>query len=121
MVIFDSGKKPLMEQYQITSGSINMFLKNAADKINYKGVRVQEIHATGTGTMKVYGQTVPYARFDAKVTRLPFSEISGVVACVTTSDGSEKLVLSLSEKKRYSQLIAEEFFRGVNERTTNRR
>ena len=46
---------------------------------------------------------------------LPFSDISGVVASVTTSDGAEKLALSVSEKKKYSQLITNEFYKGVKE------
>ena len=71
--------------------------------------------------MEVYGQNVPYAKFDAHVTRLPFSDISGVVASVKTSDGNEKLALSLSEKKRYSQLITNEFYKGVNESSVNTR
>ena len=65
--------------------------------------------------LTTYGQIVPYVKFDAHVTRLPFSEISGIVASIKTSDGNEKLALSLSEKKRYSQLITNEFFKGVNE------
>ena len=90
-------------------------LKDVSKKINYKGVKVQDITVTNRGIMEIYGQNVPYAKFDAKVTRLPFSDISGVVASVKTSDGNEKLALSLSEKKRYSQLITNEFYKGVNE------
>ena len=65
--------------------------------------------------MEVYGQTVPYAKFNAHVSKLPVSDISGVIASVTTSDGSEKLALSVSEKKKYSQLITNEFYKGVSE------
>lgn len=65
--------------------------------------------------MKVYGKDVPYAKFEAHVTKLPFKDVSGIVASVTTSDGSEKLALSISEKKKYSQLITNEFYRGVAE------
>ena len=32
-----------------------------------------------------------------------------------TSDGNEKLAISVNEKKKYSQLIADEFFKNVNE------
>ena len=65
--------------------------------------------------MNIYGKSVPYAKFEAHVTKLPFSDISGVIASVTTSDGSEKLALSVSEKKKYSQLITNEFYKGVKE------
>ncbi len=115
MVIVDSGKKPLLSQDDIKSDKIDKKLKNLAEKFKYQAVTVQDITVTSRGTMNVYGKQVPYAKFDAKVTKLPFSDISGVVASVTTSDGAEKLAISVSEKKKYSQLITNEFFKGVKE------
>lgn len=115
MVILDSGKKPILTKDEIKSPDFDNKLKEVSKKINYKGVKVQDIVITSRGTMDVYGQNVPYAKFDAHVTRLPFSDLSGVVASVKTSDGNEKLAISLSEKKKYSQLITNEFYKGVNE------
>ena len=115
MVILDSGKKPILTRNDIKSPDFDGTLKEVSKKINYKGVKVQDIKVVSRGTMEVYGQSVPYAKFDAHVTRLPFSDVSGTVASVKTSDGNEKLALSLSEKKRYSQLITNEFYKGVNE------
>ncbi len=115
MVIIDSGKKPLLTQSDIKSDKVNKKLNDLAEKAKYQAVTVQDIKIIDRGTVNVYGQNVPYAKFEAKVTRLPFSDISGIVASVTTSDGSEKLALSLSDKKKYSQLIAGEFFKGVKE------
>ena len=115
MVILDSGKKPILTKDDIRSQNLDTTLQDVSKKINYKGVKVQNITVTNRGTMEIYGQSVPYAKFDAHVTRLPFSDLSGVVASVKTSDGNEKLALSLSEKKKYSQLITNEFYKGVNE------
>lgn len=115
MVIVDSGKKPLLTQADIKGDKVDKKLKDLADKFKYQAVTVQDIKITNRGEMEVYGKKVPYAKFEAKVTKLPFSDISGIVASVTTSDGSEKLALSLSEKKKYSQLITNEFYKGVAE------
>ncbi len=115
MVILDSGKKPILTKNDINSSDFDAKLKDVSQKINYKGVKVQDINITNRGMIEMYGQNVPYAKFDAHVTRLPFSDISGIVASVKTSDGNEKLALSLSEKKRYSQLITNEFYKSVNE------
>ena len=57
--------------------------------------------------------------FDAHISKAPISNVSGVIASVKTSDGSEKLALSLSEKKKYSQLITNEFYKGVAESSIN--
>lgn len=115
MIIVDSGKKPLLTQEDIKSSEIDRKLKDLAEKFKYQAVTVQDIKVTDRGSLNVYGKTVPYAKFEAHVTKLPFSDISGIVASVTTTDGSEKLALSLSEKKRYSQLIANEFYKDVKE------
>lgn len=115
MVIVDSGKKPLLTQNDIKSDKVDKKLNDLADKFKYQAVTVQNIKITDRGTMKVYGKDVPYAKFEAHVTKLPFKDVAGVVASVTTSDGSEKLAFSISEKKKYSQLITNEFYRGVAE------
>ena len=115
MVILDSGKRPLLTKEDIKSQNIDAKLQDLSEKVKYKGVKVQDLTITSRGTMEVYGQTVPFAKFEAHVSRLPISDIAGVVASVQTSDGSEKLALSLSEKKKYSQLITNEFYKGVGE------
>lgn len=115
MIILDSGKKPLLTKEDIKSQNIDTKLKDLSEKIKYRGIKVQDIQISNRGTMEVYGQTVPYAKFNAHVSKLPVSDISGVIASVTTSDGSEKLALSVSEKKKYSQLITTEFYKGVSE------
>lgn len=116
MCIVDSGKKPLLTQSDIKSENLENQLQKLADKFKYQAVSFHEIKVTSRGNLKVYGQTVPYAKFDAKANKLPFSDLSGIVASVKTSDGSEKMALAISEKKRYSQLITDEFFKNVQEK-----
>ena len=115
MCIVDSKKKPLLTQEDIKGENLEKQLQQLADKFKYQAVSFHEIKVTSRGTMSVYGQTVPYAKFEAKANKLPFSDLAGIVASVTTSDGSEKLVISLNEKKKYSQLITEQFYRSVKE------
>ena len=115
MIIVDSGDKPLLTQNDIKSSEVDKKLKNLADKFKYQAITVKDIKITSRGEMNVYGKQVPYAKFEAQVTKLPFSDISGVVASVTTSDGSQKLALAMSEKNKYSQLITNEFYKGVKE------
>lgn len=115
MVILDTGKKQLLTQQDIKSKEIDKKLQDLADKYKYQGAKVQQIAVTNRGTLDVYGQNVPYANFDAKITKLPVSDVSGMVASVKTLDGTEKLAIALNEKKKYSQLITNEFYRGVND------
>ena len=115
MVIIDSGKKPLLTQADINSDKLDKKMQDLTEKFKYQAITVKDVKIVSRGTVNIYDKNVPYAKFEAKVTKLPFSEISGIISCVTTKDGSEKLAISISEKKKYSQLIANEFFKGVKE------
>ena len=115
MCIVDSKKKPLLTKQDIQSNDLEIKLQGLADKFKYQSVSFHEIKVTSRGNIRAYGQTIPYAKFEAKANKLPFSDLAGIIASVNNSDGSEKLILSINEKKKYSQLIAEEFFKNVNE------
>ena len=115
MCIIDSGKKPLLTQEDIKSSNLDKKMKDLTDKYKNQLISFQEINVTSRGTMNVYGKLVPYAKFEAKSKKLPFSDLAGVVASVKTSDNSEKLAISVCEKKKYSQLITDEFFKNVKE------
>lgn len=115
MIILDSGKKPLITQDDIKSQNVDKKMQDLSEKIKYKGIKVQDITITTRGTMELYGQNVPYAKFDAHLSKAPISDLTGAIASVKTSDGSEKLALAISDKKKYSQLITNEFYKGVRE------
>ena len=115
MCIIDSGKKQLLTQSDIQSSNLEQKLQEIITKFKYQAISFQEIKITSRGNMNVYGQNVPYAKFEAKSNRFPISDLAGIVSCVKTSDGSEKLIISVSEKKKYSQLITDEFYKNVKE------
>ena len=116
MCVIDSKKKPLLTQEDIKSVNLEKQLQELANKFKYQSVSFHEIKVVSRGNIMVYGQKVPYAKFQAKANKLPFSDLSGMVASVKTSDGNEKLIVSINEQKRYSQLIADEFFKDVKEK-----
>ena len=115
MVIVDSGKKALLTKEDIKGEQAEIKLKKLSEKLKYQGVTVQNLEITERGEISAYNQKVPYAKFRANVTKLPFSDVSGIVASLKTNDGNEKLALSFNDNKKYSQLITKEFFREVKE------
>ena len=115
MCIVDSGSKPLLSQSDIKNEGLENKLKDLSKKFKYQALSFEELKITSRGTLSAYGQTVPYAKFEAKVSKLPFSNVAGIVASIKTSDGAEKLAISVNENSKYSQLIADEFFKGVKE------
>ena len=116
MCIIDSKKKPLLTQADIKDSNLENKLQELADKFKYQSVSFHEIKITSRGIINVYNQDVTYAKFEAKANKLPFSDLAGMIASVTTSDKSEKIILALNEKKKYSQLIADEFYKNISEK-----
>lgn len=115
MCIIDSGNKPILTQEDIKGPNTEVKLQESVSKLKYQAISFQDIKVLSKGTITAYGQVVPYAKFEAKSNRFPVSDLTGIVASLKTSDGSEKLIISVSEKKKYSQLISEEFFKNVKE------
>ena len=115
MCIIDSGKKVLLTQEDIQNSELESKMQNLADKFKYQSVSLRDVRVVSKGQINVYGKTVPYARFEAKANKFPLSDLGGMVASVKTSDGSEKIILSVSESKKYSHLISEEFYKNVKE------
>lgn len=115
MCIIDSGNKAILSQEDIKGDNTEEKLRESISKLKYQAISFQDIKVLSKGSMSAYGQTVPYAKFEAKSNRFPVSDLTGIVASLKTTDGSEKLIISVSEKKKYSQLIADEFFKNVKE------
>ena len=61
----------------ITSPDAEDKIKAAISKIKYQAAAVDEFTVTEKGTMRSYGQTVPYVKFKAKIKKLPIGEIKG--------------------------------------------
>ena len=113
MVVVDDNKKPLLTREDITSGNIEDKLKKSLGKIKYQAIGVEEFEVVKHGEMTSYGKKVPYVRFKAKVSRLPIGEIGGIVAVTTDKNGEDRILLSVNENAKYSQVLSEEFFKSV--------
>lgn len=113
LIVVDSNKKPLLTREDLQSENIEEKLKGVISKVKYQAISVDELHVTKKGSMYSYGNNVPYVRFNAKISKLPIGDISGIISVAETKDGENRLLISANEKSKYSQLIAEEFFKKV--------
>ena len=113
MIVVDDSKSPIFTQADIESGDIESKLKNSLGKLKYQSIGLENFEVTKHGTMYSYGQNIPYARFNAKITRFPVGAMSGIVAVVKKSDSESRILISVNEKAKYSQLLSEEFFRKI--------
>jgi len=115
MIVVDSGKKPLLTPQDFKDGNIDKKIQDLANKLKYQYINVQDLKITKKGNMKSFGKLAPYVKFEAKVNKLPIGEISGIVSAVETKNGEVKVIISANEKDKYSQLVAEDFFKKVRE------
>ena len=113
MVVVDSGKKQLLTQEDIKADDAETRIKNAINKVKYQSDALEEFRVTEKGTMTSYGQTVPYVKFCARIKKLPIGEISGIISVAKDNNGNDKILVSVNEKEKYSQLIANEFFKVI--------
>jgi hypothetical protein len=113
MVVIDSAKKPILTPQDFKNGTVEEKIQEFLEKTKYQFIAVKDLKITKKGYLKAYGKTNPYVAFDAGVSKLPIDRISGIISAVQTEDGSSKVIVSVNEEGKYSQIIAEEFFRSV--------
>lgn len=114
LFVADTGKKEIITKEDLRSDNIEEKLRTAIKKIKSQSVSAEDITVTKRGTLSAYGDTnAPYVKFTAKVSKLPMGEISGIIAVANDKNGSPRALLSVSEKNKFSQLVAEEFFKNI--------
>ena len=113
LVVVDTNNKPILTKEDILSDKIDEKLKKLTQKVKYQAFQVEELKITKRGTLNSFGKEVPYVKFEAKAKRLPIGEVAGIISVAENKDGDQRLLLSANEKKRYSQLISDEFFKAV--------
>lgn len=113
MIVLDSGKKPLLTPQDFKDGNVEKKLQDITEKLKYQFVNIQNLKVTKKGSMKTFGKNVQYVRFEAKANKLPVDKIDGIVSAVETENGDIKVIASINEKEKYSQVIAEDFFKKV--------
>ena len=110
MFVVDAGNKEILTVEDLKSDNVEEKLYNAISKIKYQAVSVDDLKVTKHGTMNSYGKEVPYVKFEAHVKKLPIGDVGGIISVAETKDGESRLLISANEKKKYSQLISDEFF-----------
>lgn len=112
MVILDTHKKELITPEDINNNQVDKKFEQLTKKFRYSAIKIQDLKMGSKGTITMFGKTVPYVKFSAKVTKMPFGEVDGMVS--SYKDGEENLLLiSVNEKNKYSQLISQEFYKKI--------
>ena len=115
MIIVDSGKKTLLTTNDITNDRVKEKLEELCKKFKYHSTTVDNIEITDRGYLTTYGKRVPYVKFNAKISNFPGYNISGIISADNSDKDNQRLIISVNDKKHYSQLITSEFYKNVKE------
>ena len=113
LLVIDTNNKPILTQDDIKSDKIEEKLIGLTKKVKYQAFQVEEFKVTKHGTLNSFGKEAPYVKFEAKAKKIPIGDIAGIISVVENKDGEQRLLVAANEKKRYSQLISDEFFKAV--------
>ena len=111
--VVNENKGIKLSKQDFKDGSLKKKIDGINEKLSYQYIHVENFKILKQGTMKSMGQSVPYAQFQADVTNLPVKTLKGVIAVAEDKDGKSKILVSANENGKYSQIIAEQFFKKV--------
>lgn len=115
LIVLDSGTKPLLTPNDFKGHTIDQKLNDLTKNFKTKFVNVENLKITKRGKMQAFGKKAPYVEFEAKATRIPVGNVTGIVSAVKTKSGKDRVLVSVNERGKYSQLIAEDFFKNVKD------
>ena len=115
MIIVDSGKKKLLTKEDLKDDSVKLKLEDLCKKYARNSAEIESIEIIDRGYMNTYGQRVPYVKINAKVSKFPKSNFTGIVSVVDEDANNQRIIVSVNDKKHYSQLITTEFYRNVKD------
>lgn len=113
MLIVDTGKKPMLTEDDFDENRAEAKIKELIKNFSYKSLQVDDFTIIKTGNMNAYGENVKYIGFTAKINKLPIGKVRGIISAIDLNSDKSLILLSLNEDKKYSQLIADEFFKKV--------
>lgn len=111
-IIANDSNKKVLKKEDFYSKEIDEKIKNIADKFQYQFIRIEDVKITQRGNINVFNQSVPYVKFSADAVNLPISDIQGIIGAAEV-EGKTKIIISINEGKKYSQIISQEFFKDV--------
>ncbi len=114
MAVVNENKTLKLSKDDFKNGKLEKKISDINKKLEYQYIHIENFKITKHGTMKAMGQTVPYARFEAEVTNLPVKEIKGLISVAQDKDGENKIIVSVNQGNKYSQIISEQFFKNVH-------
>lgn len=115
MIVIDSGVKPLLTPEDFKDDKVEQKLQDLTQKFKYTVVNVQNLKVTKKGNIDTFGKRAQYVKFSAEISKIPGGKVEGIISAVETKSGEKRVIVSANEQGKYSQLVAQDFFRKIKE------
>lgn len=115
MIMIEPAKENILTKEDITSDVLQEKIENAINKFKYKPIKFEKIQVAKKGTLKGVNQEIPYAKITAEISNLPVKDMEGIVGVAELKNGKDLIIISINEKGKYSQIIANTFYEQVKE------
>ncbi|MBE7704588.1 MAG: hypothetical protein E7Z90_02100 [Cyanobacteria bacterium SIG29] len=111
MIMIEPRKGDFLTKEDINAEDLQEKIEKLINK--YRVVKFDKIQIVKKDTFKGVGQEVPYAKVKAEISSLPIKDVEGIVGVAELKNGKNLIVVSVNEKGKYSQIIAEAFYSQV--------
>ena len=113
MIMIEPRNENIMTKEDITSENIEQKIEDTLSKYKYQLVKFEEIKVSKKGEMTGVGQKIPYVKVSAQISNLPMKDMEGILGVAELENGKNLIVISVNEKGKYSQIIADAFYKQV--------
>lgn len=113
MIMIEPRNEDILTKEDITSGNIQEKIDEIANKYKYKFAKFDKVEVSKQGTLEGIGQEIPYVKVNAQISSIAVKNMEGIVGVAELKNGKNLIVISVNEKGKYSQIIADAFYKKV--------
>ena len=115
MIMIEPANENILTKADIRSDNLQSKIENAVNKYKYKPIKFEKIEVSKKGSMPGVNQEIPYAKITAEIANLPIKDMEGIVGVAELKNGKNLIIISINEKGKYSQIIANSFYGQVKQ------
>lgn len=113
MIMIEPKDGDILTKDDIKSDDIQTKLDSIVNKYKYKVVKFDKIEVVKHGSLEGLGQAIPYVKVVAQISNLPIKDMEGILGVAELEEGKNLIILSVNEKDKYSQIVADAFYKKV--------
>ena len=113
MIMIEPKNENILTKEDINSENIEKKIEETLAKYKYQLVKFEDITVSKKGQLSGIGQKIPYVKVSAQISNLPMKDMEGILGVAELENGKNLIIISVNEKGKYSQIIADAFYKQV--------